>query len=205
MTAALLLLTLPTQTTTFISLANLLNRPLPLAFLTGDPSNTQKAYDLTLSLLKIKVPRLHAHLFGPATPLNPSIDTVTTSATLPDSSTTTTPTSSTSPSLNLPPHLVLEPMMRTLFLGPAGGLGVDIAARIWDVMIFDGDTAIIRTVVAALGALEAKLYGGRSEVLGVLGWSAIGISGEIGIGMGEEEFMGRVRAVGKESPPDSVR
>ncbi len=93
--------------------------------------------------------------------------------------------------------------MRTLFLGPAGGLGVDIAARVWDVMIFDGDTAIIRTLVAALGALEAKLYGDRSEVLGVLGWSAIGGGGEIGIGIREEEFMGKVRAVGKESPPEN--
>lgn len=91
--------------------------------------------------------------------------------------------------------------MRTLFLGPAGGLGVDIAARVWDVMIFDGDTAIIRTVVAALGVLEAKLYGDRSEVLGVLGWGAIGMGGEIGLGMGEENFMVKVRAVGKETPP----
>ena len=91
--------------------------------------------------------------------------------------------------------------MRTLFLGPAGGLGVDVASRVWDVMIFDGDTAIIRTVVAALGALEAKLYGDRSEILGVLGWGATGVGGDIGLGIGEEEFMGKVRAVGKESPP----
>ena len=83
--------------------------------------------------------------------------------------------------------------MRTLFLGPNGGLGVDIAARVWDVMVFDGDTAIIRTAVAVLGGLEGKLYGGRGSVLGVLGWG-----GEMGIKMGEEEFMGRVRGVGRE-------
>ena len=86
--------------------------------------------------------------------------------------------------------------MRTLFLGPAGGLGVDIAARVWDVMVFDGDTAIIRTAVAALGALEGKLYGDRSSVLGLLGWN--GARMDVG---GEEEFMARVRNVGKEGPP----
>ena len=193
LTAALLILTLPPLTATFINLANLLNRPLPLAFLTGDPANTRKAYDLTLSLLNVKYPRLHAHLFGPAitpttTPPDPS-----STATL----STATATTANSISLNLPPHLILEPMMRTMFLGPSGGLGVDVAARVWDVMVFDGDTAIIRTVVATLGALESKLYGDRGSVLGVLGWHC---SEAWNIG-GEEEFMARVRSVGKEGPP----
>lgn len=87
--------------------------------------------------------------------------------------------------------------MRTLFLGPAGGLGVDVAARVWDVMVFDGDTAIIRTAVATLGALEGKLYGDRSSVLGVLGWHGTGFGGGSGVG-GEDEFMTRVRGVGRE-------
>lgn len=88
-------------------------------------------------------------------------------------------------------------MMRTLFLGPGEGLGVDIAARVWDVMAFDGDGVIIRTAVAVLGALEGKLYGGREEVLNVLGWRGGRDKGAWQVGM-EEEFMGRVRAAGKE-------
>ena len=87
--------------------------------------------------------------------------------------------------------------MRTLFLGPGEGLGVDIAARVWDVMAFDGDGVIIRTAVAILGALEGKLYGGREEVLNVLGWRGGRGKGAWQVGM-EEEFMKRVRAAGKE-------
>lgn len=87
--------------------------------------------------------------------------------------------------------------MRTLFLGPGDGLGVDRASRVWDVMVFDGDGVIIRTAVALLGALESKLYGSAAEVLGVLGWAG-------GCGKGswdvenEEGFVGRVRSAGKE-------
>lgn len=46
----------------FVLLANLLNRPLPLAFLVHDQIAMSKAYDLTLQTLKYKFPRLHAHL-----------------------------------------------------------------------------------------------------------------------------------------------
>jgi len=87
--------------------------------------------------------------------------------------------------------------MRTLFLGPGIGLGLETAARVWDVMVFDGDGVIIRTAAAILGALEGKLYGGKEEVVGVLGWrGGIGKAAwEVGK---EEEFMVRVRAAGKE-------
>ena len=115
-----------------------------------------------------KYPRLHAHLFDPA----PA-------------------------GLGLTAHEVLEPMMRTLFLGPGDGLGVETAVRVWDVMVFDGDGIIIRTAVAVLGASEGKLYGGREEVLGVLGWKGGRGPGMWDVG-GEEEFMQRVRSAGKE-------
>lgn len=82
--------------------------------------------------------------------------------------------------------------MRTLFLGPGEGLGVEVATRVWDVMVFEGDRMCIRTAVAALGALEGRLYGEREEVLGLLGWGGGGW--KIG---DEERFMSRVRAVGK--------
>lgn len=46
----------------FIALANLLNRPVPLAFFTHDVDATRRAYDLVLSTLKYKFPQLHSHL-----------------------------------------------------------------------------------------------------------------------------------------------
>ena len=161
LTAALFCLTLPSPASSFLTLANLLNRPLPLAFLTGSPSATKKAYALTLTLLSHKLPRLHHHLFY---------------------------------TLGLGAHDVLEPMMRTLFLGPNGGVGVETAVRVWDVMIFDGDSSIIRTAVAVLAALESRLYVGKEEVLDLLGWDAR-IEWRLG---GLEEFMARVRSAGKE-------
>ncbi|KAK5164074.1 uncharacterized protein LTR77_010165 [Saxophila tyrrhenica] len=46
----------------FISLANMLNRPLPLAFLAHDVTAMGRAYELVMSTLKYKLPRLHDHL-----------------------------------------------------------------------------------------------------------------------------------------------
>ena len=177
--AAQLLLTLPSAQAAFTTLSNLLNRPLTLAFLTGDPASTNKAYNLTLSLLAVKYPRLHSHLFGmrspdPATPLpmGSAVNGQTNLASSPPSQSHSqeVAASSSASSLQLDPALILEPMYRTLFLGPRGGLGLDIAARVWDVVLFDGDTAIIRTAVALLGSLEGKLYGDRASVLKVMGW-----------------------------------
>ena len=161
------MLNYPSPSRAFLSLCNLLNRPLPLAFLAGDPAATGKAYSLTLALLSSKFPQLRDRLFEPA-PFG----------------------------LGLAPHEALEPMMRTLFLGPGEGLGVELVMRIWDVMVFDGDGTIIRTAVALLGFLEGSLYGDRSEVLSILGWRG-------GTGSGawrvddEEDFMAKVRSAGK--------
>ena len=186
--AAFLSLTMATPYDTFLALSNLLNRPLPLAFLTGDSVGTEKAYNLTLSLLEKKYPRLHRHLFGSsASPSLPANNTDSAS-------------SSHQPALplHLTPSSVLEPLMRTLFLSPGHqGLGIDIAARVWDVMVFDGDAAIIRTTVAILGALEGRLYGSREEVLSVLGWRGDLDPRGQGLLGDEESFMARVRAVGK--------
>ncbi|KAL8721965.1 MAG: hypothetical protein Q9181_007595 [Wetmoreana brouardii] len=161
--AALLLLTYPSAHETFVSLANLLNRPLPLAFLTGDPAACAKAYSLVFALLEHKYPRLHAHLFSQE-------------------------------ELNIHPHELFEPMMRTHFLGPGGGLGIETASRVWDVVVFDGDAAMVRTVVGIMGWLEGRLYGSREEVLGVLGWRG----GDWGVGRDVEGFMKLVRDTGKE-------
>ena len=164
--AALFTLTFPSPPSAFLALANLLNRPLPLAFLTGSAPATKKAYSLTLGLLSHKLARLHHHLFS---------------------------------TLGLGAHEVLEPMMRTLFLGPLGGAGVEIAVRVWDVMVFDGDSAIIRTAVAVLGALESRLYVEKEKVLDLLGWGA---RNEWKVGE-VEDFITRVRTAGKEGKQGS--
>ncbi|GAB1317408.1 Rab-GAP TBC domain-containing protein [Madurella fahalii] len=60
--AALLLLNLPTATDAFISLANVLNRSLPLSFYASDIGAKTSAYNLVLHTLSNKSPNLHDHL-----------------------------------------------------------------------------------------------------------------------------------------------
>ncbi|EGR51039.1 uncharacterized protein TRIREDRAFT_75146 [Trichoderma reesei QM6a] len=60
--AALLLLNLPNPESTFIALANVLNRPLPLSFYTFDRGAQASAYHLVLESLKVKSPSLYDHL-----------------------------------------------------------------------------------------------------------------------------------------------
>lgn len=86
--------------------------------------------------------------------------------------------------------------MRTLFLGPGDGVGIEVASRVWDIMMLDGDAALVRTAAAGLGALEGKLYGNREEVSSVVGWGGTGWAGCGGPGV--EEFIQRLRSVGKE-------
>ncbi|PGG99053.1 hypothetical protein GX51_06470 [Blastomyces parvus] len=61
--AALLLLNLPTPAATFQTLANALNKPLPLAFLTADPGAMSRAYSLASTTLRLKYPRVSNHLY----------------------------------------------------------------------------------------------------------------------------------------------
>ena len=55
----------------FVVLANILNRPLPLAFLVHDKPGMASAYELVLSTLKYKCTKLHSHLTCAATDLKP--------------------------------------------------------------------------------------------------------------------------------------
>lgn len=121
----------------FVLLANLLNRPLPLAFLVHDTGAMGKAYELTMSTLRYKFPRLAGHLEG-----------------------------------IMGVEEFLDPMFRCLF---TYHLPITIVSRIWDVVVFEGDKALIRAAVGCLGRLEGRLYGGREEVLGVLGWRNEGV------------------------------
>jgi Rab-GTPase-TBC domain len=61
--AALMLLQLPSPADVFVLLANCLNGPLALAFLTNDPGSTTKTLQHASSTLLYKSPRLHDYLF----------------------------------------------------------------------------------------------------------------------------------------------
>lgn len=89
-------------------------------------------------------------------------------------------------------------MIRTLFLAPGEGVGIEAAVRVWDVMVFEGDGLVIRAVVGVLEGLEGSLYGGKDEVLGVMGWGGRWETGAGKEGIGVESLMTRVRAAGKE-------
>ena len=143
----------------FVALANVFNRPMPLAFLVHDSAGMSRAHNLVLTTLKYKLPRLHGHL--------------------------------TSPALDLSPAEYLDPLFRRLFTGPP--VQSDLAARIWDVFVFEGDKALVRSAVAVLSRLEPRLYAGKDEILDLLGWHNVetNLLGE------EEEFVSAVREAGK--------
>ncbi|KAI1118447.1 hypothetical protein F5Y14DRAFT_398471 [Nemania sp. NC0429] len=60
--AALLLLNLDTAASTFIALANVLNRPLPLSFYAGDPGARSSVWQLVDQTLAAKSPKLLRHI-----------------------------------------------------------------------------------------------------------------------------------------------
>jgi hypothetical protein len=60
--AALLVLQFPTPASAFVAMANALNRPLPVAFLTWDRGAMARSYTLASDTLRYKFPRLHTHL-----------------------------------------------------------------------------------------------------------------------------------------------
>ena len=91
---------------------------------------------------------------------------------------------------------VVSPSSAAGYTGP-GGLSLELASRVWDVMVFDGDAVVVRTCVAILGCLEISLYGGREDVLQVLGWRG-SMGGDSLAAVGEDAFMDVVRGVGKE-------
>ncbi|OJJ66742.1 hypothetical protein ASPBRDRAFT_137445 [Aspergillus brasiliensis CBS 101740] len=60
--AALLVLQFPSPSSAFLAMANALNRPLPVAFLTLDRGAIGRTYSLASATLKYKFPRLTTHL-----------------------------------------------------------------------------------------------------------------------------------------------
>lgn len=61
--AALLVLQFPTPSSAFLAMANALNRPLPVAFLTWDRGAMSRTYALASDTLRYKFPRLATHLY----------------------------------------------------------------------------------------------------------------------------------------------
>ncbi|KAF7906846.1 hypothetical protein EAF00_001124 [Botryotinia globosa] len=71
--AAILLLNLPDPSSSFQALSNILNRPLPLSFHTNDSGAISRVYDLFLTTLSQKFPRLHSHLTSEELNFNPDV------------------------------------------------------------------------------------------------------------------------------------
>ncbi|KAL4874647.1 hypothetical protein BJY04DRAFT_203458 [Aspergillus karnatakaensis] len=61
--AALLVLQFPTPSSAFLAMANALNRPLPVAFMTMDRGAVSRTYSLASATLRYKFPRLATHLY----------------------------------------------------------------------------------------------------------------------------------------------
>jgi len=193
--AALLLLNLPIPSA-FVTLANILHRPLPAALLSHDPHTLNSSYQLILATLAYHRPQLHAHLITirniaplatyteesefsePPTPITPAGSCAR--------SRSPTPT----PGPLLSPSLYLYPIIHALTTaGPH--VSVETAARLWDVVVFEGDTALVRAAVAVLTRLEGKLYGSGEEIMGELEEAGLW---EIG---STEDFMECVREIGR--------
>lgn len=170
--AALLLLNMPVNDA-FICFANILNRPLPLAFLTDDKAAIDKWVGLVMSTIKVKLPALHDHLVSDKmasasnaseekaiedTVQSPAVDSVAGSR--PSSRSGSTG----SPKIN--PTEFVAPMLSTLF---AAHLDVETLSRIWDIYVFESDKLLVRALAGLCSRVESKLYGTKAEVLAILG------------------------------------
>ncbi|TID27303.1 TBC domain-containing protein [Venturia nashicola] len=156
--AGLLILNL-SAADSFITLSNLLNRPMPTSFITNDTAEIDKTYAFVLGALEYKLPALYAHLMLPTTKITPAE--------------------------------YMQPMFQTLFCSQK--FGMDIASRIMDCYVFDGDGILVRACLGTLAKLEGRLYGSREEILDLLG-SARGAPWDLGK---EEEFMELMREMGR--------
>ena len=87
--------------------------------------------------------------------------------------------------------------------------------RVFDVLVFEGDVVVVRVAVAVVARWEGRLYGGKEEVLRVLGCGAerggmvgttrdwtVGVTKDQATGIEEgqsaEAMMRRVRWAGRE-------
>lgn len=89
-------------------------------------------------------------------------------------------------SIHLPPSAYLEPMLSSLF---AAHTTPSITDRIWDIMLFEGESFLLRVALGVLMKVEHRLYVSPQETLSLLGWGA----GQLELG-DEDEFIDLVRS-----------
>lgn len=89
-------------------------------------------------------------------------------------------------SIHLPPSAYLEPMLSSLF---AAHTTPAITDRIWDIMLFEGESFLLRVALGVLMKVEHRLYVSPQETLALLGWGA----GQLELG-DEDEFINLVRS-----------
>lgn len=95
----------------------------------------------------------------------------------------------TDPKIGLNANAYLRELFCSLF---TGFLSLDNATRLWDVMVFEGDAALVRAGVAYLTGMESKLFGAETsrEICAI-------IRDGLDSSVGEEEWMVYVRGAGK--------
>ncbi|KAA8912599.1 hypothetical protein TRICI_003437 [Trichomonascus ciferrii] len=87
--------------------------------------------------------------------------------------------------VRLAPSAYLEPLLIGWF---SRHVTVDIATRLCDILIFEGDGFLLRAALGILATLEHKLYGSSEEILHEIGWTA----GQLDVGE-EDHFIAAVR------------
>lgn len=174
--AALLLLNMSAEDA-FVSLANILNRPMPLAFLTNDRTGIDQWAGLVMSTLKVKLPALHDHFLSEKLSLDTSSTSETTDELAPptlslsaaESISGSRPASRAghivSPRNAVPTELI-TPMLSTVF---TSHLDLETLSRIWDIYVFESDKLAVRAFVGLCSRIESQLYGSKQEILAVLG------------------------------------
>jgi hypothetical protein len=87
--------------------------------------------------------------------------------------------------VRLAPSAYLEPLLIGWF---SRHVSIDIATRLCDILIFEGDGFLLRASLGILSSLEHKLYGSSEEILHEIGWTV----GELDVGE-EDHFISTVR------------
>jgi hypothetical protein len=179
---ALLLINLQ-PSNAFITLANIFNRPLPSAILTHEPTTLSSTYNMILATIAYKRPQLHGHLITlrnlspDGFPIWENASINTTSPISPQPMSPLSPMSpheaslpprprspSPSPGPLLDPSVYLFPVLHGL-CSASPRLSIEAVSRIWDVIVFEGDIALLRATVAVIARLEGRLYGQPLEML----------------------------------------
>lgn len=108
--------------------------------------------------------------------------------------------------LGLTGQAVFEPMFRTMF---SNGLDIDRLCRVWDIWVFEGDRALVKTAVALLGSLQSQIFDvagdidlKRRNVQEMLGWGPFnrtdrGAYWKLNSIGGEDAFVEEIRTAGK--------